>query len=59
MACPPEDCGGIGGYFDILEIKKNKKHPDYKQMIVEWLGEDFDPERFSAEEVNKKLARLK
>ena len=54
-ACPPEDCGGIYGYEELLEIKKNKNHKHYKEMIVEWLGEDFDPEKFELEEVNKEL----
>ncbi|MBI4181496.1 MAG: plasmid pRiA4b ORF-3 family protein [Candidatus Aenigmarchaeota archaeon] len=57
MACPPEDCGGLGGYDEMLDIRKNKKHPEY-QETVEWLGEGFDPERFNADAVNKRLARL-
>lgn len=58
-ACPPEDCGGIYGYKELLEIKKNKNHPEYKEMIVEWLGEDFDPEKFDISEANKSLKKLK
>lgn len=54
-ACPPEDSGGVYGYEEMLGIKKNKKHPRYKELIVGWLGKDFDPEKFSIEEVNKKL----
>ncbi|MDI6737238.1 MAG: plasmid pRiA4b ORF-3 family protein [Nanoarchaeota archaeon] len=57
--CPPEDSGGVWGYEDLLKIKKNKKHPDYKEYIVEWLGEDFDPEKFDIEAVNRGLKRLK
>lgn len=54
-ACPPEDCGGIYGYEDILEIRKDKNHTEYKERIVEWLGEDFDPEKFDVKEINKEL----
>ena len=36
MACPPEDCGGISGYQDLLEIISDKKHTEYKDT-VEWL----------------------
>ena len=54
-ACPPEDCGGIGGYEHLLEVMKNKKHKEYNELIVEWLGEDFNPELFIAEWVNARL----
>lgn len=51
-ACPPEDCGGPHGYHDLMEIRKNKKHPDYNGMVRDWLGEDYDPERFDLEQTN-------
>lgn len=54
-ACPPEDCGSIDGYYELLNLKNNKEHPDYKERIVEWLGEDHDFERFDINEVNKEL----
>jgi hypothetical protein len=54
-ACPPEDCGSVYGYYNLMKIKKNKKHPDYKSLIVEWLGEDYDPELFVVEWVNARL----
>lgn len=54
-ASPPEDCGSIPGYYELMRIKKNKKHPEYKERIVEWLGEDFDFEKFNLNEVNKEL----
>lgn len=50
-ACPPEDCGGLGGYDDLLEIMDNPKHEEYEDMI-EWLnGEKFDAEEFDIMEV--------
>lgn len=51
-ACPPEDCGGIYGYYELLEIRKDPSHPLYKERIVDWLGEDYDPEYFDIEEMN-------
>ena len=30
--CPPEDCGGVWGYKELLKIGKNKKHPRYKKL---------------------------
>lgn len=49
-ACPPEDCGGVPGYLELLEIIKNPEHEEYEEMI-EWLGGKFDPEHFNPEEV--------
>lgn len=56
-ACPPEDCGGTGGYEGLLEIMKDKNHPDYKEKIVNWLGEDFNPEKFDLKKINAKLKK--
>jgi hypothetical protein len=55
-ACPPEDCGGIGGYEEFLEAISNPKHEDHEEML-EWIGGDFDPEEFSAKEVAKRMRR--
>lgn len=57
-ACPPEDSGGIGGYYYKLEAindPNNESHNDY----LEWLGEDFDPSYFNLEKVNKRLKKIK
>jgi hypothetical protein len=54
MACPPEDCGGVWGYADLLEILKNPKHEEY-DSYMDWLGGEFDPEHFDKEAVNKIL----
>ena len=53
--CPPEDCGGIWGYQDMLEILANPAHPDHQERL-EWVGDDFDPEWFSVEEADVTLA---
>ena len=49
-ACPPEDVGGIYGYYDFLEAIKDPSHPEHKDY-VEW-GEDFDPDEFDINEIN-------
>ena len=54
MNCPPEDCGGIWGYSDMLEILKDPDHEEYESYI-EWLGEEFDPTYFDKDEVNELL----
>jgi len=57
-ACPPEDCGGLHGYAEVLDIIFNPSHPDYKAML-DWTGKDFNPEIFNLKAVNALLKRLK
>ncbi len=57
LNCPPEDCGGMYGYYNLLEIISNKKHPEYRDM-VEWMGGRFDPTEFEVEDVNVDLEDL-
>src|SRR5690349_16792675 len=35
-ACPPEDCGGIWGYDDLLEAIRNPDNPEHDELR-EWL----------------------
>jgi hypothetical protein len=46
-ACPPEDCGGVGGYEELLAILARPKSKRYREMM-EWLGGPFDSEAFDA-----------
>ncbi|MCO6441647.1 MAG: plasmid pRiA4b ORF-3 family protein [Nitrococcus mobilis] len=55
-ACPPEDCGGIGGYEHLLEAVSDSKHPEHEELS-EWLEEGFDPEHFDASQANFELGR--
>ena len=57
-ACPPEDVGGIPGYGNFLEALKNRKHPEH-DAYREWIGEDFDPEEFDIDKVNRLLRALR
>ncbi len=56
-ACPPEDCGGIWGYTDLLEVLKNPSDSEYESWI-EWLPEGFDPQVFPIDKVNKELKKF-
>jgi hypothetical protein len=46
-ACPPEDCGGVSGYYRCLEAFRNK---DDSQGVLSWLG-DWDPDKFDPAQV--------
>ncbi len=53
-ACPPEDCGGIWGYYHLLEVLANPKHAEHDDLS-EWIGGAFDPDAFDVEAVNQRL----
>lgn len=55
LACPPEDCGGIYGYYHMLDAVADPDHEEHDDL-VEWLGDDFDPDAFDIDEVNDMLA---
>jgi len=55
-ACPPEDCGGPWGYAEFVEAIQNPKHEEHKDML-EWVGGEFDAEKFSAAAVNKNMRK--
>jgi hypothetical protein len=57
-SCPPEDCGGTGGYADFLAAIRDYKHPNHKEML-DWIGGSFDPEKFDLTRVNKTLQKIK
>jgi hypothetical protein len=55
-ACPPEDCGGIWGYAELLEILADPNHPQHDEQL-EWLGDAFDPEAFSVADTDARFAQ--
>ena len=44
-ACPPEDCGGPGGFAELKELLAGPPSPEREEMRV-WAGEDYDPAHF-------------
>jgi hypothetical protein len=57
FARPPEDCGGVGRFYDLLDAFKDPNH-DRHEEALEWFGDDFDSEAFSVEDVNRMVARM-
>jgi len=55
LACPPEDCGGIPGYYNLLDALADPQNPEHEEMR-DWIGDDFDPQAFSVVSVNQRLA---
>ena len=54
---PPEDCGGIPGFYNLLEAIRDPEHEQHEELL-EWLGTGFDPDAFSVEEVSRRLLPL-
>ena len=55
-ACPPEDVGGIPGFFEFCSALKDPSHEEH-ESFMEWSGGDYDSERFDSESVNWELMK--
>lgn len=44
-ACPPEDCGGVPGYYHFLEVISDPDNEEYDELIT-WVGGAYDPNKF-------------
>lgn len=58
-AAPPEDCGGIMGYTELVDVLRDPDDSEHQDRL-EWLGlvdaTEFDPESFDAAAVNQVLS---
>jgi hypothetical protein len=57
-ACPPEDCGGIGGYDELRRVLADPGDDEHESML-EWMdlekATDFDPSKLDLDEINRTL----
>lgn len=51
---PPDDCGGPGGYEQLLEALAHPKRKGSRDLL-EWVGKDFDPALFDIRSINHDL----
>jgi len=47
----------VPGFYNLLDAINDPAHEQYEEL-QDWLGDDFDPEFFSVDEVNQRLAPL-
>jgi hypothetical protein len=56
LACPPEDCGSVDGYYRCIEALKNRDNSD---GLLDWLGnwrsDKFNPKKVVFENPRKRL----
>jgi Plasmid pRiA4b ORF-3-like protein len=55
FACPPEDCGGVLGFYDLLDALADPSHPRHDELC-DWIDGEFNPEAFSVDQVNRFLS---
>jgi hypothetical protein len=56
-ACPPEDCGGIYGYYELCEALRDPDLSADDDERLEWY-EDFDPTSFEVDRATGRLRHL-
>lgn len=54
--CPPEDCGGIPGFYEMLKARADPDHPDHTE-IREWL-DGYDPDELDIFPIEVALGRI-
>ena len=53
--CPPEDVGGLPGFYDFLEAMEDAAHPEHV-AVRDWMGgEWFEPETVDLDQINEDL----
>jgi len=56
--CPPEDCGSIHGFNELVEAMKKGKGEVFDDFVV-WLGQRYYPEEFDLAVANHNLKSWK
>jgi hypothetical protein len=56
-ACPPEDSGGVFGYYRLLEALADPNHPEHEEC-ADWIDPGFDPAALNVDAVNRTLRRV-
>ncbi len=55
--CPPEDIGGMPGYYDFLDALAKPRSKRAKELL-DWYGEPYDPDDMDEEVIIAALKRI-
>jgi len=61
-ACPPEDSGGVGGYYDMLAILRDPdddEHEATRVWVESMTGGPFDPDAFDLAAASRAIEALR
>ena len=53
---PPEDCGGVSGFYDLLDARADPHHKEHETAVT-WL-DDYDPDTFDELPIKYALGRI-
>ena len=56
QAAPPEDCGGVPGFYASLEALADPNHPDHED-VADWL-EGYDPNAINEPALKRAVGRI-
>jgi hypothetical protein len=59
--CPPEDCGGLPGYYEFLDNiagPEKGKAGKKKKEALDWYGGPYDPDDIAEEQIRITLRRI-
>ncbi len=55
-ACPPEDCGGVWGYAELVSALADPKHERHEEL-AELVSPEWSPERFDVRLADRLVAK--
>lgn len=57
-ACPPEDCGGVSGFYGMLEALQDPNHAEHDEY-TDWVSPGWSPEDCDLDRINASLRRIR
>ena len=55
--CPPEDVGGIDGFYAFVEVMSDPAHEEHEQML-DWYGQAYDPDDLDLGLIRQRIGAL-